>query len=125
MFKALIIEDEILAARRLERLIKGYDASIELIARLPSVKSTVNWLSHNPPPDLAFMDIHLEDGLSLAIFEQLDIACPVILTTAFDKYPLHALSALNVCLVGYLPKPIQPEELSAALNKFKAHFLLL
>lgn len=79
----VIIEDEARTARQLERMLKKYDPAMHIVAQLPSVKEAVAWFSqpgHGQPsmPDLAFMDIHLEDGLAFAIFEQMRLTLPVI-----------------------------------------------
>jgi DNA-binding LytR/AlgR family response regulator len=114
--KVVIIEDETLAAKRLEGLLRQCDPSVEVTATLPSIKSAVKWFAANPPPDLLFMDIHLEDGLSFTIFEQVELDTPVIFTTAFDEY---MLKAFKVNSIDYLLKPINREELTAALHKYK------
>jgi DNA-binding LytR/AlgR family response regulator len=122
MIKAIIVEDESLAAKRLEALIKKCDKDIEIIAQLPSVKSAVKWFSKNQQPDLIFMDIHLEDGLSFSIFEQTNISAPVIFTTAFDEY---TIKAFKVNSIDYLLKPINIDDLSSSLekyNKLKSQF---
>lgn len=116
MIQALIVEDETLAAKRLEALLKCCSEPVEVIARLPSIKASVEWLRLHPAPDILFMDIHLEDGLSLAIFEQAPVNCPVIFTTTFDRFPLDKY---NIRHAVYLPKPIQPEELQAAMKWFQ------
>jgi DNA-binding LytR/AlgR family response regulator len=113
--KIVIIEDETLAAKRLENLVLKYNPAIEVVAVLPLVKSSVKWLNTHPHPDLLFMDIHLEDGQSFAIFEQADVEVPVIFTTAFDEY---MVKAFKVNSIDYLLKPINYEELSGALNKY-------
>lgn len=112
----LIIEDEYLTAERLEGLLRKYDPAIQVLAKLPSVAEAVEWFSTHPQPDLAFMDIHLEDGLAFSIFDQLALTVPVIFTTAYDEY---MIKAFKVNSVDYLLKPIDPEELTAALDKFK------
>ena len=42
--KVVIIEDEQLAARRLESMIQSYDPSIIILAKLESVEESVEWL---------------------------------------------------------------------------------
>lgn len=119
MFRTVIIEDESLAAKRLEVLIKRYHNSIEIVAKLPSIKHAVQWFLEHPMPDLVFMDIHLEDGLSFAITEQVQITSPVILTTAFDDELIKAFKAgYFACLL----KPINKDDLAAALDKFRQKF---
>jgi two-component system LytT family response regulator len=114
--KILIIEDEQAAVRRLEKLLKDIDPQLEVIAALSSIESAVEWVQQHPAPDVILMDIHLADGSSFAIFEQVDIASPVIFTTAYDEY---ALKAFKVSAIDYLLKPIKQPELEQALVKVK------
>lgn len=115
--KALIIEDEQLAARRLESLINTCDSSIQVVAKLESVEESVDWLKSNPHPDIMFLDIHLEDGLSFAIFDKVKVDVPIIFTTAFDEY---AIKAFKLKSIDYLLKPIVQEDLNKAIEKFKS-----
>jgi len=114
--KALIIEDEMLTAQRLEAMLKKYEPGMEVLAVLPSVSASIQWFTSNPDPDLVFMDIHLEDGQSFAIFEKINLDVPVIFTTAYDEY---MIKAFKVNSVDYLMKPVNYEELVAAIDKFK------
>jgi DNA-binding LytR/AlgR family response regulator len=113
--KVLIIEDETPASQKLIRLLKNIDANIEIINVLKSVEEAINWFIKNPTPDLIFMDIQLEDGLSFDIFENCRIEAPVIFTSAYDEY---AIKAFKVNSVDYLLKPIIQDELKNAIDKF-------
>lgn len=117
--RVIVIEDEKLAAERLIDLIHQYDQNIEVVANLDSVKRSVEWLNTNDHPDLAFFDIQLSDGLSFEIFEKTNVDCPVIFTTAFNEY---AIQAFKVNSVDYLLKPIDNDDLSKAIDKFKKNF---
>ena len=97
--KVLIIEDENPASQKLIRLLKNIDPKIEIVGTLKSVEEAINWFIKNPAPDLIFMDIQLEDGLSFDIFENCRIEVPVIFTTAYDEY---AIKAFKVNSVDYL-----------------------
>lgn len=112
----LIIEDELPAARQLQRLLRAAIPDANILEILDSVEGAVNWFSIFPPPDLAFMDIQIADGLSLDIFSKVKVACPVIFTTAFDQY---AVRAFKVNAIDYLLKPIDPTELKNALTRFE------
>ena len=114
--KAVIVEDEIFAAQALQGLIHEVDASIEILAVLQSIDESVEWFRSHPVPDLVFMDIHLADGSSFAIFDEVNISCPVIFTTAYDEY---ALKAFEVNSIDYLLKPINQKDLERAVNKYK------
>ncbi len=113
--KILIIEDEILAAQMLQKQIKEVEPETEICAVLQSIEDSIEWLSGNLMPDLIFADIHLADGSAFAIFEKVDVTCPVIFTTAYDEY---ALKAFEVNSIDYLLKPISKEDLSRAFNKY-------
>jgi DNA-binding LytR/AlgR family response regulator len=112
--KALIIEDELPSARRIERLLEVFD--IEILDKLNSVKSTVTWFKKNKQPDLIFLDIQLSDGLCFEIFNQVNISSKIIFTTAFSNY---SIKAFDYNSVSYLLKPINIEKLSEAIDKAK------
>ncbi len=114
----LIVEDEKLTARRLESLLIHYDPTIRVLAQLPSVSKAVAWFadtSHDQP-DLLFLDIHLEDDSGFRLIEQAGLTLPIIFTTAYDQYMLQAFKTNSI---DYLLKPIDADELAAALDKFK------
>jgi DNA-binding LytR/AlgR family response regulator len=113
--KVLIIEDEPLAAKRLQSMLDQIDPKIQVLAVVDSIAESVEWLDENTPPDLIFMDIMLADGQSFEIFEQIEIHVPVIFTTAYDEF---AIRAFKVNSIDYLLKPIGAEMLSAALKKY-------
>ena len=114
--KVVIVEDEQAAARRLQRLLES--ENLIVLATLHSLKSAVDWFKQHEAPDLIFLDIQLSDGLSFSIFDQVQIESPIIFTTAYDEY---ALQAFKLNSIDYLLKPIDKEELHAAIEKFKSH----
>lgn len=114
--KVLIVEDEAPAFRRLEKVLHEIDPAIEIVEVFDSIEDTVNFLKRHPTPDLALMDIQISDGVSFQIFEQVEVNCPVIFTTAFDEY---MLKAFKVNSIDYLLKPIKKEDLTFALEKYK------
>lgn len=115
--KAVIVEDELIAAQNLQRLIQQVDSDIEVIVVLQSVKESIEWFMLHPAPELVFMDIHLADGSSFSIFEKVEISCPIIFTTAYDEY---ALKAFEVNSIDYLLKPISLKNFERALSKFRS-----
>jgi DNA-binding LytR/AlgR family response regulator len=115
----VVVEDEQLTAQRLASLIKKYDPSINVLAQISSVAEAMSWFGGQSIAliDLIFMDIHLEDGDSFQIISKLNLKTPIIFTTAFDDY---MISAFKVNSVDYLLKPVNYEELVAAINKFRS-----
>ncbi len=114
--KILIVEDEELAVKKLQKTLAAIDPSADVVGVTDSIKGTVEWLQESSAPDLILMDIELCDGQSFEIFNLADVKSPVIFTTSYDEY---ALKAFKVNSVDYLLKPIQKDELQAALNKYK------
>ena len=114
--KLLIIEDEDLAVKKLQKTLTSVDSTAEVVGVTHSIHSSVEWLSTHPTPDLILMDIELADGQSFEIFDRVDVKCPVIFTTSYDEY---AVKAFKVNSVDYLLKPVQKEDLEAALEKYR------
>jgi two-component system response regulator LytT len=115
----LIVEDEELAVKKLHKTLLAIDSTITVVASTDSIASSVEWLENNTSPDLILMDIELLDGQSFEIFNQVEVKTPVIFTTSYDEY---ALKAFKVNSVDYLLKPVQKEDLAAALEKYKKLF---
>src|SRR5690349_4077088 len=115
--KILIIEDEPQAAQRLQKLLTELAPGAEILGAFDTVKKSVQWFKSNPAPDLVMMDIQLADGLSFSIFEQCEVKSPVIFTTAYDEY---ALRAFKVNSIDYILKPVDKDDLNAALKKFNS-----
>lgn len=116
-YSVVIIEDERLAARRLERMLESFP-ELFLRGKVSSVQEGKDWFAGNPAPDLILADIQLGDGLSFDIFQDLPIRSFVIYTTAFDQYTLKAFKLNSV---DYLLKPINKDELKTAIEKFKSY----
>jgi DNA-binding LytR/AlgR family response regulator len=117
----VIIEDEAFAAKRLENLIKEYNPKIEILAWLESVHDSIDWFKSNSEPDLIFLDIHLEDDLSFAIFNKISVSCPIVFTTATDELAVKAFLTKGI---DFLHKPIVQAELNKMLDKYSnpGHF---
>jgi DNA-binding LytR/AlgR family response regulator len=112
----VIIEDEQLAARRLENMIAEYDDTLKVVAKIESVAESIEWFINHPVPDLIFLDIHLEDNVSFAIFDKITIACPIVFTTATDQLSTRAFELKKI---DYLLKPINSKELILLIEKYR------
>jgi DNA-binding LytR/AlgR family response regulator len=114
--KVLIIEDEKPAADKLKRMLTDKVEEIIILDTIETVEGSINWFMNNPAPDLIFMDIQLNDGISFEIFESVKITAPVIFTTAYDEY---AIRAFKVNSIDYLLKPIEAAALLKSIEKFR------
>ncbi len=119
----VIIEDELPAQAKLESMLQQLRPDIRVVAKLGSVKDSLQWLAQNAQPDLAFVDIQLSDDHSFEIFRKHPLQCPVIFTTAFDKYMMESFEFNSI---DYLLKPITEEKLKRSLDKvqkLERHFI--
>jgi DNA-binding LytR/AlgR family response regulator len=115
---AIIIEDEPLAAKELEMILKEIEPELQVLARFGSVRKSVEWLKENLT-DLIFSDIHLGDGECFEIFRQVTVTSPVIFITAYDEYTLPAFKNQGI---DYILKPFDQKDIRQALEKVKKWF---
>jgi DNA-binding LytR/AlgR family response regulator len=112
--KVVIVEDEAIAARRMQRLLE--ERGMEVTQVIESNEELSAYLDKGSLPELFFMDIHLNDGVVLDLLMSRNPQVPIIFTTAYDQY---ALKAFKLQSIDYLLKPIDEDELDAALAKHK------
>lgn len=113
--KALIIEDEAPAYRRLHGLLSAHHPQLEVVDVIDTIQAAMTWFGENSAPDVIFSDIQLSDGLSFEIYKQVPPPCPIIFTTAYDAYMLEAFRTNGI---DYLLKPIEEDELARSVTKF-------
>ena len=113
--KVVIIEDEELAARRLENMVKAIDPTIEVVAKLESVADSVTWFQNNPHPDLIFLDINMPGISGVEFLKTLKNPPKVIFTTAYRNF---AVDAFELDALDYLVKPISFERFLKSINRF-------
>lgn len=110
----LILEDEPLVAESLMKLVRQLEPGANIAGPVQSVQDARKRLEVDTP-DLIISDIQLSDGISLDVFTDYNIQCPIIFTTAFNEY---AIRAFKVNSIDYLLKPVDKNELKSALDKF-------
>ena len=114
--KALIIDDEEASREAMEYYIKKYCPDVDVLAMGASAQEGVELVGkHNP--DIVFLDVEMPFGNAFDMLEQLeDIRFETVFVTAFSNY---AIQALNVSASYYILKPIDIDELIAAVDKIK------
>lgn len=114
--KAVIIEDEFPTARLLNRMIQKVRPEWEVTVLPGTIEGAVSWFKENPHPDIIFLDIQLNDGISFLFIEQAQPKSMIVFTTAYDEY---AVRAFTVNSIDYLLKPIHEERLLDSICKFE------
>lgn len=114
MIKTLLVEDKPYIRKGLISLITLLDKGLTIIGECASVKEAVT-VTNACKPDLVFLDINLPDGNAFDFLEQTSaLNFKVIFITAYDKY---ALQALKMGAIDYILKPVDIDELEAAIDK--------
>lgn len=114
MIRAVIIEDEVRSRKILENSLRNYCAQVQVAGTAETVEAGIRLIGQLSP-ELLFMDIDLPDGSSFDILEKLPRPWPkVIFVTAYNEYAVHAF---RISAVDYLLKPVDPEQLQAAVAK--------
>lgn len=116
MKKILIIEDDPFSARRLQRLITDIDDTVEIHGPLKTVMEVAAELSAHNDYDLVFSDIRLADGDVFEAFREVMPQSFVIFTTAYEEYAMKAIKHQGL---DYLMKPVNANELRAAIDKLR------
>ncbi|RMQ49099.1 Alginate biosynthesis regulatory protein AlgR [Pseudomonas cichorii] len=112
----LIVDDEPLARERLSRLVGEIEGYRVLEPSATNGEEALA-LIENLKPDVVLLDIRMPglDGLQVAAkLCERETPPAVVFCTAHDEF---ALDAFQVSAVGYLVKPVRPENLVEALRK--------
>jgi two-component system LytT family response regulator len=113
--KVIIVDDERLARKELQSLLAKFP-HVEVLAECDSVQSATIEID-KLKPDLVFLDINMPGKDGFALLEELNYIPEIVFVTAYDEY---AIKAFEVNALDYLLKPIQPERLEEALNKYNS-----
>lgn len=114
MIRSILVDDEVNSLDALTILLAEYCPQVEITARCVSPQMALDVIRKSPP-DLLFLDIEMPGCNGFELLDKLgSIPFPVIFTSGYDQYGIRAIkfSALD-----YVLKPIDPQELIAAVNK--------
>ena len=113
--RAIIIDDERLARKELNNLLKNYP-EIEIVDQAVNADDALEKIKRLNP-DLIFLDIQMPGKTGFELLQELDKVPKVIFTTAYDEF---ATRAFDVNALDYLLKPIQEERLKDTITKVLA-----
>jgi two-component system LytT family response regulator len=118
MIKALIIDDEKHCIDNLQWQLKQYCPEVEVIATCKNAETGLNEI-YRQQPQLVFLDVEMPGMSGFQMLEKLtDINFDIVFTTAFDQY---AIRAIKFGALDYLVKPVDKDELRAAVDKVEKH----
>lgn len=120
MIKAIIIDDIEQARITLKKDLQVYAPDVTVTGEANGVVEGAKLL-RTMQPDVLFLDIQMQDGSGFDLLDILkEIPFKIIFITASDA---HAIKAFRYAAIDYLLKPVDPDELTAALAKFRGHKL--
>jgi two-component system LytT family response regulator len=114
-YQALVVDDERLARREMRYLLEAHP-QICVAAEAESVAEALAAIEHDPP-DLIFLDVQLPGESGFDLLERGRVTAHVIFVTAYDEF---AVRAFEVNALDYLLKPVSPERLRKAVERFLA-----
>lgn len=116
MIKSVIIDNEKKSRKTLSNFLHKYCKNVEVLGEADGVSSGVD-LIKKENPELVFLDIEMSDGTGFKLLESFeDIQFSVIFVTAYSAY---AIKAFKISAIAYLLKPINPQELIEAIDKYQ------
>lgn len=110
--RTAIVEDDLVAQLLLEYYCSNIP-SLQLDKKLDTVRDSLDYLGKEAP-DLLFLDIELNDGLSWNILEKIPEKTKVIITTKNPEYASVAKTKYGISQV--LLKPIALAEFLKVIN---------
>lgn len=114
-YRAIIIDDEPLAIRRLSKLLKVHDAVVEIVATAGNGTDAITVID-GLRPDVIFLDIQMPELNGFEVLERINHQPFVIFSTAYDEY---ALKAFETNSIDYLLKPVDEKRLKMAIEKLQ------
>lgn len=117
LLRTVIVDDEGPARRVARKLLHEYCPQVYVVAEAASAQQAIQQCQQLRP-ELVLLDVELKDGSGFDVLEHLDrSALQVVFVTAYDSY---ALAAIRAAATDYLVKPIDVDELTAAVERAHA-----
>lgn len=113
MYSAVLIDDEINALKMLELELLTHFDNITILDKFQDPTIAVEQLNQLNP-DILFIDIEMPTLNGFDVLEKTKISSQIIFTTAYSEY---AINAIKANAIDYLLKPLDTDELLAAVNK--------
>ncbi len=116
--RTVLIDDEKSSLIILEKLLERHVPEVEIVGTAQTVADGIKLIDEQKP-DLVFLDISMPDGDGFEVLEKVNYKdFDVIFVTAYDQY---AIKAFEFAALHYILKPVKPQELVEAVERYKNH----
>ena len=115
--RILIVEDELVVAQRLERLIREAAAhELTDINRCATLEDAEDWLSEHPV-DAVFLDLNLngQDGFELVQ----DVASRAFHTIVVSAHTERAMEAFDIGVLDFIGKPFGADRVKKTMERLR------
>jgi len=120
MIKVIIVDDEINSRELLHNMLTNYCENVEVLGMAKDVSSGIEIIQQKKP-ELVFLDIEMPGGTGFDILNKLEnIDFKVVFVTGYDQY---AIKAIKYAALDYILKPVDLDELKAAVEKANSEIL--
>jgi two-component system LytT family response regulator len=114
MLRTVIIDDEAHVRETIGRLLAMHCPQVKLVGEAFGVTSGLK-LIRDLHPQLVILDIRMDDGTGFDLLHKIEhLDFKVIFITAYEKY---AVEAFRFAAIDFLLKPVNPEELTDAVQR--------
>jgi two-component system, LytTR family, response regulator len=114
--KACIVDDEKKGRDSLQNLLHQYCSEVEVIGQADSIESAYQFITKNKPA-LVFLDVEMPQGSGFELLKRFEkVPFKTIFVTAHQHY---AIKAIRFAAIDYLLKPVDVDELIAAVDNAK------
>jgi two-component system LytT family response regulator len=116
MLRAIIVDDEPKSLKNLKILAEEFLDDVSVVALCKNVREATEAIRTHLP-DVVFLDIQMQNETGFDLLSEIDqIDFEIIFVTAYSEF---AIKAIKFAAIDYLLKPIDVEELQAAIKKVK------
>jgi two-component system LytT family response regulator len=116
MIRTLLVDDDDAARRYLRGLLTEAHGDVHLVGESPNINEAEEAISALKP-DLVFLDVEMPGGSGFDLLRKLKRwDFDVVFTTGHQHY---AIQAIRFSALDYLPKPVLPDELTAAMDRLR------
>ena len=116
MLRALIVDDEAVARRRIKRLLQR-EPDFRVVAEAADGRTAVQAIRDHSP-DVVFLDVQMPELDGFGVVAEAGARVPsIVFVTAYDE---HALRAFEVHALDYLLKPFTPERFADTVARVRA-----